>query len=71
MSRRFDQRIAGILQAIERCQRYMRSLTDGDDTQADMALDAIERNLQIIGEGTVHLPPLADVLRRHLNERQR
>lgn len=49
MSRGPDQRIADILEAIERCQSYLDALSSGSDV-AQMAEDAIERNLQIIGE---------------------
>lgn len=57
MSRSTDQRIADILQAIDRCQRYVLVFSRGDDTDiVDMAKDAIERNLQIIGEAAKHLP---------------
>ena len=56
MSRSTDQRIADILQAIERCQRYVDALSSDDRDLADMAEDAVERNLQIIGEAAKHLP---------------
>ncbi|MBP1326156.1 uncharacterized protein with HEPN domain [Leucobacter exalbidus] len=53
MSREASQRIADVLEAIERCQRYVVTL---DSVDAEMAEDAIERNLQIIGETVKHLP---------------
>ncbi|MCQ9386421.1 HepT-like ribonuclease domain-containing protein [Brevibacterium moorei] len=56
MSRDVDQRIADILQAIERCQRYATSLSSTEPGLVGMAEDAIERNLQIIGEAANHLP---------------
>lgn len=55
MSRDVVQRIADVLVAIERCRRYVAAL-DGDGDVVDMAEDAIERNLQIIGEAVNHLP---------------
>lgn len=55
MSRDTGQRIADVLVAIERCRRYVAAL-DGDGDVVDMAEDAIERNLQIIGESVNHLP---------------
>lgn len=55
MSRDSAQRIADVLEAIERCQRYAPALS-GDAALAEMAEDAIERNLQIIGEAVNHLP---------------
>lgn len=57
MSRGIDQWIADILQAIERCQRYVGTLDRGEGADlVDMAEDAIERNLQIIGEAANRLP---------------
>jgi len=55
VSRDPAQRIADALEAIERCQRYVAAL-DGDADVVEMAEDAIERNLQIIGETVNHLP---------------
>lgn len=55
MSRDPAQRIADVLEAIERCRRYVAAL-DGDSGLLEMAEDAIERNLQIIGEAVNHLP---------------
>lgn len=56
MTRGTDQRVADILQAIDRCQRYVDALNSGDTDLVDMAEDAVERNLQIIGEAANHLP---------------
>ena len=64
MSRGPSQRITDVLEAIERCQRYVTVL--GDDADADlvgMAGDAIERNLQTIGEAVNHLP--AEIIDAH------
>lgn len=55
MSRDHSRRIGDVLDAIERCERYVIAL-DGDAAIAEMAEDAIERNLQIIGEAVKHLP---------------
>lgn len=55
MSRETDQCINDILQAIDRCQRYVGSLEHDDVAIVLMAEDAIERNLQIIGEAANHL----------------
>ncbi len=56
MSRSAEQRIANILQSIDRCTRYADALGSVDQNLTDMAEDAIERNLQIIGEAASHLP---------------
>lgn len=55
MSRGSAQRIADVLEAIERCQRYAAAL-GGDAGVVGVAEDAIECNLQIIGEAVNHLP---------------
>ena len=57
MTRRTDQRVADILDAIDRCRRYVGMLAADNPDLADMAEDAIERNLQIIGEAAKYLPP--------------
>ncbi|TCN53537.1 uncharacterized protein with HEPN domain [Rhodococcus sp. SMB37] len=56
MSRDAGQRIADVLHAIDRCTRYVGALDSGDADLLEMAEDAIERNLQIIGEAANHLP---------------
>ncbi len=56
MTRSTDERIADILAAISRCQRYADFLESSDETIAAMAADAVERNLQIIGESVTQLP---------------
>ncbi|NKE09828.1 MULTISPECIES: HepT-like ribonuclease domain-containing protein [Kocuria] len=63
MSRDPAQRIDDVLEAIERCTRYVVALQD-DFTDVEMVEDAIERNLQIIGEAVTHLP--ADITGAHL-----
>lgn len=50
MSRSDEQRIADILRSIHRCRRYVAVLDSDDPDLVDMAEDAVERNLQIIGE---------------------
>lgn len=56
MSRGAEQRVADILYAIDRCQRYSDALVSDDPDLIEMAEDAIERNLQIIGEAASRLP---------------
>lgn len=64
MSRGPSQRISDVLDAIERCQRYVTVHDDeADAVLARMAEDAIERNLQIIGEAVNHLP--AEIIDAH------
>lgn len=63
MSRSTEQRIADILQSINRCQRYISALDSEDPDLVSMADDAVERNLQIIGEAVNHLP--AEIMKAH------
>ncbi|WP_062203474.1 HepT-like ribonuclease domain-containing protein [Demequina salsinemoris] len=63
MSRSVEQRIEDILDSIERCRRYVAVLDGSDSDVIDMAEDAIERNLQIIGEAASHLT--AEVVAAH------
>ena len=54
MSRRTDDRVTDILEAIEKSESYRAYLNQSET--ADMAMDAILRNLAIIGEAVNHLP---------------
>ena len=56
MTRGAQQRIQDILESIDRCRRYASSLDSANRDLVDMAEDAVERNLQIIGEAVSHLP---------------
>lgn len=56
MTRGTQQRIQDILESIDRCRRYASSLDSANRDLVDMAEDAVERNLQIIGEAVSHLP---------------
>lgn len=55
MRRNSGQCIADVLEAAERCRKYAVAL-DRESDIAEMAEDAIERNLQIFGEAVNHLP---------------
>ncbi len=56
MSRTPEERIADIRAAIARCQSYADDLDATQGHLADMAVDAIERNIAVIGEAAKHLP---------------
>lgn len=56
MTRSAEQRVADILAAIDTCLEY-RDHLDGDDDQfVKMTIDAILRNIEVIGEAVNHLP---------------
>lgn len=57
MSRSEAERIADIVATSDRCREYLRILDEHreDDVLLAMAEDALERNLQVIGEAANHL----------------
>lgn len=56
MSRRSAQRTFDILSAIQRINRYRSALVGNDRTVSEMALEAILRNLAVIGEAAKSIP---------------
>lgn len=50
MSRGERERLADMLEALDRCTRFRPRLDDGDPLIAEMALDAVLRNLAVTGE---------------------
>ncbi|KQQ10844.1 DUF86 domain-containing protein [Rathayibacter sp. Leaf296] len=56
MSRSAEERFSDILAAIDRCLEYREHLGGGDAVLARMALDAVLRNLAVIGEAVRALP---------------
>lgn len=54
MSRSEEERLADILDAVERCQSYAPHLRSAD--LGSMAYDALLRNLAVIGEAARSLP---------------
>ncbi len=56
MSRSPTDRLADVLAAIDRTQRYRPRLEDPDEAVASMAYDAVLRNLAVIGEAVRALP---------------
>ena len=67
MTRSTEQRITDILDAIERCRRYSNLLGAEDELLAEMADDAVERTLQIIGEAALHLPEAVTTTHPEIN----
>ena len=56
MSRTAVERVADILEAIERCQRYRERFHDPDPEVVEMAFQAAIRYVAVIGEAANHLP---------------
>jgi len=56
VSRATEEWITDIRVAIARCLRYAPDLDAGEGHLAEMAADAVERNIAVIGEAARHLP---------------
>jgi len=50
-------RIEDILEAIHKIQRYVSGLSFDDFCADDKVVDAVVRNLEVIGEAARHIPP--------------
>lgn len=55
MSRGDRERLSDMLLALDRCRRFQRHLDSDETTVSDMALDAILRNLAVVGEAAKKL----------------
>ena len=49
--------VTDMLESIEKIERYTAMLTFDEFETKDMVLDAVVRNLEIIGEAARHMPP--------------
>lgn len=56
LKRRFDLYLQDILEAIERIQEYVGSAGYEEFSKNSIKIDAVLRNLEIIGEAAVQLP---------------
>jgi uncharacterized protein with HEPN domain len=56
-------RIEDILEAVERIRRYTAGMTERDFIADDRTVDAVVRNLEIVGEAAKKVPP--HVTERH------
>ena len=54
--RRWQIRIEHILEAINKIERYTAGLSEEAFANQDMAVDAVIRNFQVIGEAARHIP---------------
>ncbi|WP_375384207.1 DUF86 domain-containing protein [uncultured Microbacterium sp.] len=66
MTRSTQKRIADILAAIDACHRYRRYFADDDTDVEKMAIDAVLRNIAIIGEAVKHLPAYVTSAHPHI-----
>lgn len=63
VDKRWQVRIEHILEAIGKIQRYAAGLTEATFANESMAVDAVIRNFQVIGEAARHVPE--EVQRRY------
>jgi uncharacterized protein with HEPN domain len=56
MTRSANERVADILDAIDKCARFRTHLADAAPDVAEMAFDAALRNIAVIGEAANRLP---------------
>ena len=63
MKRRFDLYLNDILEAIERIQEYTEHLDIEEFSKTKIKVDAVIRNLEVIGEAATQLP--ADIKEKH------
>lgn len=55
-TRKWAMRVEHILDAIAKIQRYTAGLNEASFSRDSMVVDAVIRNLQIIGEAARHIP---------------
>jgi uncharacterized protein with HEPN domain len=56
VDKRWQVRIEHILEAIGKIERYTAGLTEATFVDQSMAVDAVIRNFQVIGEAVRHVP---------------
>lgn len=56
MPRDYRLYLSDILEALERIQEYTKNMTYKDFTQSNITIDAVVRNLEVIGEAARKLP---------------
>lgn len=55
--RGWQMRVQDILDSIERIERYIAGMTFETFTASEITIDAVIRNLEIIGEAARYMPP--------------
>lgn len=56
-SREWIFRLEDILRAIEKIESYLKGMTLSQFKKNELVIDAVVRNLEIIGEASKHIPP--------------
>jgi uncharacterized protein with HEPN domain len=57
MPRDYKLYLSDMLEALERIQEYTRNITYRDFARSNITIDAVVRNLEVIGEAARKLPP--------------
>ncbi len=56
MSREYKDYLEDILNSVDKIERYTKNLTFEEFAMDDKTMDAVIRNLEVIGEAVKHLP---------------
>lgn len=56
MKRSYKLFVEDILDAMEKIERYIKSLSYDEFTQNEIVIDAVIRNLEVIGEASTNIP---------------
>ena len=56
MSRKTEERIADVIECCEKILRFTSGMNQGQLIEQELVMDAVLRNIEIIGEATKHLP---------------
>jgi uncharacterized protein with HEPN domain len=56
VNRHEDQLLVDILECIKRIRRYVAGMSEADFYRAEMAQDAVNHRIEIIGEAARHIP---------------
>ena len=56
-SRDWKLRVEDVLEAIARIERYVEGMTIDDFSDDEKTIDAVIRNISVIGEAARHIPP--------------
>ena len=58
MNRDYRLYLEDILEAIRRIERYVEGMDQGQFMEDDRTVDAVVKNLAVIGEAAKHIPPV-------------
>jgi uncharacterized protein with HEPN domain len=60
-ARSWESRLRDIIDAIRKIERYTRGMTTAAFAADDRTIDAVVRNLIVLGEASRHIPPAVEI----------